>query len=58
MQMNSHELEGLAHANAVLISSNTEVMAQLAKIIMTINAMQAQLKTIVAAPTNKKMSKR
>ena len=39
MQMQINKLEVMAQANAVLTSSNTTVMAQLAQITVTINAM-------------------
>ena len=56
--MQSHELEGLAQSNAVLTISNTKVMAQLAQMIVTMNAMQAQLKTLATAPTNQARSRK
>ena len=46
MQIQSYELEGLAQENAVITSSNSEVMAQLAQMIVTMNVMQKQLKTL------------
>ena len=58
MQTQSHELEGLAQAIVVLTRSNTVVMAQLEHMIVTMNAMQAQLKTLATAPTNQTRSKR
>ena len=39
MQTQNNELEGLAQSNAVLTSSNSAVMAQLAHMTVTINAM-------------------
>ena len=58
MQMQSHNLEVLAQSNAVLTRSNTAVMSQLAQITVTMNAMQAQLKTLKAVPTNQTRLKR
>ena len=58
MQTQSYELEVLAQANAVLISSNTVVMKQFAQMTVTINSMQAQLKTLTSTPTNQTRSKR
>ena len=58
MQTQSHELEGLAQTNHILTSSNSVVMAQLAQITVTINAMQAQLKTLLLAPTKPTRNKR
>ena len=49
--MQSHELEGLAQANAVLTSSKTAVMAQLAQKTVTVNAIQAQLKALATVST-------
>ena len=48
MQMQSHDLEVLVQANAVFTSSNRAVMAQLAQMTVTVNSMQAQIKTLVA----------
>ena len=39
MQMQSHKLEGLAQANAVLTRSNFAVMEKLAQTTVTMNAM-------------------
>ena len=50
-------MEGMAQANAVLTSSNSAVMAQLAHMNVTMNSMQAQLKTIASAKTNQLRSK-
>ena len=41
MRTQGYNLEGLAQANAVLTSSNSAVMAQLAQMTVTMNAMQA-----------------
>ena len=51
IQRQSYELEGMEQANAVITRSNTAVMAQLAQMTVTINSMQAQLKTLAADPT-------
>ena len=58
MQTQGYDLEGLAQANAVLTRSNSAVMKQLAKTTMTMNAMQAQLKTLASAQNNQAMPKR
>ena len=50
--MQRHELEGLTQDNAVLTSPKTAVMAQLAQMTVTMNAIQAQIKTLAVAPTN------
>ena len=52
MGTQGYELEVLVQANAVLTSSNSAVMAQLAHITVTMNAIQAQLKTLASAQTN------
>ena len=52
MQTQIYDLEGLAQANAVLTISNSAVMAQLSQITVTMNAMQAQLKTLSYSQTN------
>ena len=46
MQTQSYELEVLVQANAVLTSSKSEVMVQLAHMNVTINTVQAHLKTL------------
>ena len=56
--MQSHELEGLEKSNAVLTSSNTVVIAQLAQMTLTMKSMQAQLKMLAAGPTNQTRSKK
>ena len=48
----------MAQANAVLTISNSAVMAQLAYMTVTMNAMQAQLKTLVYSQTNQARPKR
>ena len=58
MQMKSHEPEGMVQSNAVLTRSNIAVITQFAQMNITINAMQAQRKTLASAPTNQKRSKR
>ena len=58
MQTHSYELEELAQANAVLTSSKTAVMAQLSHMAVTMNIMQAQLKTLTYSPTNQTRSKK
>ena len=52
------ELEGLAQANAVLTNSNSAVMAQLAQMTVTMNAMQAQVKTLASAQNHQARPKR
>ena len=53
-----YELEGLAHSNEVLTSSNFAAMSQLAHMTATMNAMQAQLKTLASAQNNQVRPKR
>ena len=48
MQTQIYELEGLAQANAVLTSYNSAVMVQLLQLTVTMNSIQAQMKTLVA----------
>ena len=57
MQTQSYELERLVQANEVLTSSNSAVMEQLAPMTVTMNAMQAQLKTFSSATTKTTMTK-
>ena len=57
MQVQSYDLEGLTQANAVVTRSNSEVLAQLAQITVTMNAIQAQLKKLASAQTNQSRSK-
>ena len=52
MRTQGYDLEGLAQSNAVLTSSNSALMAQLAQMTVTMNVMQAQLKTLASAQTN------
>ena len=58
MQTQSYEPEGMAQDNAALTSSNTAVMAQLTHMTVTMNAMQAQPKTLEYAPKNQTRSRR
>ena len=58
MHTQSYDLEGLAQANAVLTSSNSALMAQLAQITVTMNSMQAQLNTLTYAQNNQARSNR
>ena len=46
IQSQIYDLEGMAHANEVLTRSKSSVMVQLAQINVTMNATQAQLKTL------------
>ena len=48
----------MAQANAALAIFNSAVMAQLALISVTMNAMKAQLRILSSAPTNQTRSKR
>ena len=52
MRTQGYDMEGLAQSNAVLTSSNSAVLSHLAHITVTIDAMQAQLKTLASAQTN------
>ena len=52
MQTQIYDLEELAQANAVVTSLNSAVMTQLAQMNLTMNVIQAQLKTLVSAQTN------
>ena len=58
MYMQIYELEKLAQSNSFLTMLNTAVMEKLAQMTVTVNAMQAQLKRLVYAPTNQTMSNR
>ena len=53
-----YDLEGLEQANVVLTRSKSAVMAQLAHMTVTMNATQAQLKTLALEKTNQAISKR
>ena len=57
MQMKSYDLEGLAQANTFLTSSKSAVMAQLAHLNVTMNTMQAQLKTLLLDTKNSTRTK-
>ena len=52
MRTQGYDLEVLAQSNAVLTRLNYVVMAQLAHMTVTINAMHTQLKTLASAQTN------
>ena len=52
IQNKRYEMDGLAQSNVVLTSLNSAVTAKLVKITATMNAMQAQLKTLYATSTN------
>ena len=58
IQTHGYNLEGMAQVNAVLTSLNSAVMAQFAHMTVTMNAMQAQLKTLSSAKTNQARPKR
>ena len=58
IQNHSYKPEGLAQSNAVLTSSNPVVVEQLEQMTVTMNAMQAQLKTLPSATTNPTSTKR
>ena len=58
VQSQSCEVEGLTQANAVLTRSNSAVMAQLSQMTVTMNDIQAKLKTLASAQTNQARSKR
>ena len=53
----SYELEVIEKSNEILTRPNTAAMAQLAHMTMTMNDMQAQLRTLVSTPTNQTRSK-
>ena len=57
IQNQGYDMEGLAKANAFLTSYNSSVMEQSAQIIVTINEIQAQLKTLSATSSNTKITK-
>ena len=58
MQTQGYDLEGLAQANAVLTRSNYMIIAQLVQMIVTMNVMQAQLKTIASVQTDEARPKK
>ena len=55
--MQSHDLEVLAQANAVLTSYCISVIDQLSQMTVTMNVIQAQLEMLAAAPTYQTRSK-
>ena len=58
IQTQRWDLEVRAQSNAVLTSSNSEVMSQLAHISVTMNTMQAQLKALVSKKNKQARTKR
>ena len=50
-------MEGLAQANAVLTRLNSAVMAHLAYMTVTMNTMEAELKTLASEKPTKKVQK-
>ena len=58
MQTQSYEPEGLVQSNAVLTIYKSAVMAQLAHMTVTVDAMQVQLNTLASAQTNETRPKR
>ena len=52
IRIQGYELEGLAQSNVVLTSLKSTLMAHLAQMTVTMNAMQAQLKTLASAQNN------
>ena len=58
MQTQSYDMEGMAQANAVLNSSNSEVVTQLAHMTVTMNNMQEKLNTLASNQTNQTSPKR
>ena len=58
IQTQSYDLEILAQSNAVLTRSNSAVIAQLAQMTVTMNSVQAQLKTLASAQTNQTRANR
>ena len=57
MQTQGYNMEELAQFNLVLTSSNSTIMAQLAQMTVTMNPIQAQLKTPASAKTNQERLK-
>ena len=57
MQTQGYNMEELAQSNLVLTSSNSAIMAQLAQMTVTMNAIKAQLKTLASAKTNQERLK-
>ena len=58
MQTHSYKREGLAQDNTILNSSNSIVVALLAHMNVTINVLQAQLKTMSSTSINPTIYKR
>ena len=58
MKTQSYELEGLAQSNVALAIYNSEVMEKLAHITVTMNVIQAQLKTLLLTIKNSTITKR
>ena len=58
MQTQGHKPGLLTQANAVLNSSNSAVMAQLEHMTVTMNSIQAQLKTLTSTQTNQARPKK
>ena len=58
IQVQIYDLEGIAQTNIFLTSLNTAVIFQLAKMTVTVNSMQAQLKMLTSASKNQTSSKR
>ena len=58
IQIQGYEIAGMTQDNAVLISSNYVVMAQLEQMNVTMNTMQAQLKALASAQTKQARPKR
>ena len=58
MQAKIYEQEGMAEDNAVLNSSNSAVMEKLVQLNVTMNYMQAQMKTSTVKSKNPKITKR
>ena len=58
MKNQSYDTEEPTQTNAVLKSSNTEMMAQLAQINAMLNVIQTQLNSLSAASTNPTRPKR
>ena len=57
MQNQSYDKEGLAQANAILTRSKSVVIEKLAQMIVTMNAMQAQLNILSSDPINQTRTK-
>ena len=57
IQKQEYELEGLSQSNVILTSSNAGLMAHLAQMTVTMNAMQVQLPTLVSGKPTKQIQK-